>query len=196
MSSGSGAWISLRKVLADGLVKAGWAISQLTGVRFATLDVSFMRHPLWDLSDLFNGSADGVAASFFEVRGNLQGYLLLIAPRHDLSQLMALLFGTERYDQALADSAFGELGNVVGSAFLNHLADSYHLFAVPTAPQVVHDMVGALLNPLAAGVAAGDESMPFMVRARFAGVDTVPVVSTDLVWLPGAGVLDRLAAAS
>ena len=54
--------------------------------------------------------------------------------------------GTTRSLQAMERSALAELGNIIGSSFLNAIADSLGLALRPSPPEVILDMAGAILD--------------------------------------------------
>jgi chemotaxis protein CheC len=60
--------------------------------------------------------------------------------------------GTTTEADDLAQSAIGELGNIVGSAFVNALADDLNLILHPSPPTILHDMAIALVQSVYAEV--------------------------------------------
>ena len=60
--------------------------------------------------------------------------------------------GTTTEPDELAESAIGELGNIVGSAFINALADHVNLSLHPSPPTVINDMAIALVESVYAEV--------------------------------------------
>jgi chemotaxis protein CheC len=52
----------------------------------------------------------------------------------------------------MEQSALGEMGNIIGSHFLNALADATGLALKPSPPAVMTDMAGALLDIVAADI--------------------------------------------
>lgn len=60
--------------------------------------------------------------------------------------------GTTTEPDELATSAVSELGNIVGSAFVNALADHVQLILHPSPPTVVHDMAIALVETIYAEI--------------------------------------------
>lgn len=62
----------------------------------------------------------------------------------------------------MACSAVAELGNIVGSAFVNALADRLNLILHPSPPQVIHDMAIALVETVYAEVLSQDGEVVMM----------------------------------
>lgn len=157
-------------VMSEALDHAAHVLSEFLGTRLHwKADVCISSHRLTELPALCGPEDTPVAAAFFEVKGDLTGYLLLAIPAEAAQHIIELLLGgmDAGADEELVDSTLGELGNVVGSAFLNALADRFGISVTPSPPQVAWDMVGALLATLAGALA---------VRAR----DEWPVVHTQL----------------
>jgi chemotaxis protein CheC len=94
----------------------------------------------------------------------------------------------------MACSAISELGNIVGSAFVNALADHLNLVLHPSPPQLLHDMAIALVETVYAEVLSqgGDVVMMDAVfedqKGRTAGL---LIVAPDPVSL---SALERVAA--
>jgi chemotaxis protein CheC len=101
--------------------------------------------------------------------------------------------GSTAAPHELAESAIAELGNVVGSAFVNALADDLNLVLHPTPPAFLHDMAGAVLQTLYAEILAQDGDVAIMdtlfaePSGRVAGI---LIVAPDPVCL---GQLERAA---
>ncbi|REJ36261.1 MAG: hypothetical protein DIU82_05140 [Bacillota bacterium] len=173
-------------VMNEALDHAAHALSEFLDTRLKwTAEVRISSHRLAQLPALCGPEDTPVAAAFFEVRGDLTGYLLLAIPEKPAQEMVKQLLGVigGGADQELVDSTLGELGNVVGSAFLNVLADRHGITVVPSPPQVTWDMVGALLATLAGALAvqAGDEWPVVHTQLQTSGAD-LPLF---LIWIPG-----------
>lgn len=181
------------KVLQEALMHACEALSLTVADRFKFKGVEvFLRDPL-ELPSLWtNGGEMPVCAAFYEVRGDLPGYLLLVFSFKDMESLAQSLLGEESGDEEMIDSALGELGNIVGSAFLNYLADRFRMAAAPTPPQVVRDMMGALLESLAAAAAAEGKSELPVIQTMFTQDERS--VNGFLLWITDSEAIQRLGA--
>jgi chemotaxis protein CheC len=69
-----------------------------------------------------------------------------------VDMLMGLPAGSTQSLGEMEESALGELGNIVGSSFLNALADATGLTLLPSPPSVMTDMAGALLDVITADI--------------------------------------------
>ncbi|MBO8142025.1 MAG: chemotaxis protein CheX [Firmicutes bacterium] len=188
----------MEAILRRALDHSAEALSGFLGTKLArAADVQLSRHRLADLPVLCGPEETPVAGVFLEVQGDLHGYLLLVIPAEearDMESKLLAVAGTEDPEGTgeLADSALGELGNVVGSAFLNELADRFHLSVTPSPPQVARDMVGALLSTLAGALAVEERTELPVVRTEL--VSDVSRLAAYLLWIPGGTDWNRLEA--
>jgi len=176
--------------MRQALMQAGEALSGLFERKFKIAEIALSHRTPAELPEILGDAAEPVCASFYQIRGEIPGFLLLIMPIDEVNAFLKPLLGDHVTEEAMADSAFGEVGNVVGSAFLNYLADYYRTYAAPTPPQVFRDMVGALMGSLAAVfVAEGQEQVP-VVRTVF--TQESEKLSALLLWIPYALSLSEL----
>lgn len=147
---------TLTAVAKDGAYRAGRALSGLMGkeisihvpnVRLGTRD---------DACDAVGGEEAVVLGTYLAISGDITGHVMLVFP---LARALAcvdvmcgLPAGTTHEPNKLAESAIAELGNIVGSAFVNALADEVNLILNPSPPVVVHDMATALVQSVYAEV--------------------------------------------
>lgn len=181
---------TLEAVLQSALSQAALALSEFIDRKFQVSRLQLSRHDVEELPVLLGDEDEPVAAAFFQVRGELSGYLMLLMPISEAHTLLQWVLGKEQAGEDLADSALGEIGNVVGSSFLNRLADAYSLAAAPTPPQVIRDMIGALMNTLAAALAQANQPTVPVIRTEFMGEGES--LHVYLLWLPESGQFDRL----
>lgn len=178
------------QVVRAALAKSGEALSELAERRFAIKEIAMTYHEPEELPTLLGDAATPVCASFYEIRGELPGFLLLVMPVDEVRPFLEPLLGESCDDEEMARSAIGEIGNIVGSSFLNYIADSYQIFAAPTPPQVFCDMIGALLGSLAAVLVSEEESQVPILRTEFE--QDLGVSSALLLWIPYSLSIDEL----
>lgn len=173
----------LIRIIQAALTNASTAFSALIETACRPTGSAVVMRSVGELPNLLGDMANPVTGILLTVHEDLSGFLLVMVPGEFVGPLAERLIGIDCVDCDLVDSALGEVGNVVGSAFLNSLADSFGLTVLPTPPQVVHDMAGALLSTLA-------------VYQAMEGHDEFPVIQTGfvsegiafeayLLWLPG-----------
>lgn len=147
---------TLSSVARDGAFRAGRGLSGLMGqeivihvpnVRLGTRD---------DACDSVGGEESLVMGAYLAITGDITGHAMLLFPTRRALQCVDIMCGqrpgTTSEPNELAESAIGELGNIIGSAFINALADHMNLSLHPTPPTVVHDMAVALVDTVYAEV--------------------------------------------
>lgn len=182
-------------IMTGALKHAAGALSQFLGDRVLNAtDVQLSNYSLLDLPTLYGPEETPVACAAFEVNEDLQGFLVLLLPLDQADHLLQTLLGSlgSPDDETLANSVFGELGNVVSSAFLNHVADGVGMRITLSPPHVSRDMVGALLGTLAGALADARGAKLPVVHTELAGNDGQ--LSAYLLWIPGELDLQRLEA--
>ena len=148
----------LEAVAGDGAVRAGRGLSGLLGQE-VTIHIPEVRiGTREDASDSVGGPDAVVMGAYLTISGDITGHALLLFPHQRALDCVDLMCGqargttTESHELAL--SAVGELGNVVGSAFVNALADRTNLILHPSPPVVLEDLAEALLQTVYAEILA------------------------------------------
>lgn len=179
--------------MAKALEHAAKSLSRFLGDRVLhTHDVRLSNRTIAEIPALCGPEEVEMTGSAFQVDGDLSGYLLLAVPSADAERLVASLLGPMDVvpDEDVSQSAFGELANVVGSAFLNDLADSFTMRVVPSPPILFQDMIGAVLASLAGMLALEERDELPVVHAQLAG--NGGALSAFLLWIPGKADWQRL----
>lgn len=163
----------LQDIIRIGLANASEALSTMTvgGTVLTEPRLSFL--PLHLVPGVAGGPAAIVVAIYLGIAGDLSGHLMLLFGANSACRVADMLMehppGTTRELDELALSALGEAGNVTGSAYLNTLANRTGLKIVPTAPAVVMDMAGAILQSIVAALyLSGDDVL--VVGTEFNGI--------------------------
>ena len=78
--------------------------------------------------------------------------------------------GTTTDLDEMEESAMGEVGNIMGSFFLNALSDATGLMLQPSPPAVMMDMAGAILDVALADI-LGDSDDALVVETSFSTED-------------------------
>ena len=148
----------LSVVARDGAVRAGRGISGLMGQEIVIHVPSVRAGTKADVCDAVGGEENLVLGAYLSISGDITGHVMLLFPVARALECVDLMCGqpagsTTEVDE-LAESAIGELGNIVGSAFVNALADSVNLILHPSPPTIVHDMATALVESIYAEMLA------------------------------------------
>ena len=148
----------LTKVARDGAIRAGRGLSGLMGQEIAIHVPSVRAGTKADACDSVGGEEAIVLGCYLGMNGEISGHVMLLFPVARALTCVDLMCGQDAGTTAevddIAESAMGELGNIIGSAFVNALADATNLVLHPTTPTVVHDMALALVQSVYAEILA------------------------------------------
>lgn len=152
----------LTRVARDGALRAGRGLGGLVGQE-VTIHIPEVREGTRiEACDAVGGAEAVVLGAYLSISGDITGHIMLLFPERRALQCVDLMCGhapgTTIEPDEMALSAVAELGNIVGSAFVNALADHAGLALHPSPPAVIHDMALALIQSVHAEVlAAGSE---------------------------------------
>lgn len=146
----------LTSVARDGAVRAGRGLSGLMGQQISIHVPNVRIGTKADACDAVGGEESLVLGAYLSISGDITGHVMLLFPVARALQCVDLMCGqppgTTVEPDELAQSAVGELGNIVGSAFVNALADDLNLILHPSPPTIIHDMAIALVQSVYAEV--------------------------------------------
>ena len=176
-----------------GIANAMSGLSQMTGQEIRISALTIRRCPAKDVPDLFGGPETYVVGIYLTVYGDASGHIVLVYQPEIALALIDMLMGnapgTTQKLEEMEESALAEVGNITGSFFLNSLSDSVGLSFRPSPPQVVVDMIGAILDiPLSAIMQKYDQVS--VVEAAF-GTDNRQIKGSFLA-IPTAGLLEAI----
>jgi len=171
------------ELISSGVKSAVVGLSQMAGQDIKVIGVSIKKVPVKDISDLFGGPEALIIVVYLEISGNSNGHMVLVYKPEVAFDLVDLLLGqptgTTKELSDMERSALGEVGNVMGSFFLNYLADTTGQRLLPSPPAVMMDMAGAVLDATLANILAySDET--YAMEAMF-GTSDRQVAGTFLV---------------
>jgi chemotaxis protein CheC len=146
---------ALRELANIGSGTAATALSSLVG---RPIDVSVpaaLALPLADAVDSAGDPEAQITAVLLPIFGDIDGIVLLLIPPQDAAMLCDLL-GVD-VDSEVGLSALGEIGNILGSAYVGALSTVTGLAIEPRPPQTATDMLGAIVSSvLATGAEESD----------------------------------------
>lgn len=154
---------ALRELANIASANAAGALSQMLA---REVDISVPRAlalPVASAVDACGDPEEQVTAVLIGVAGDFGAQVLLLIPPEESEQLCQLL-GVEAHTE-VGDSALREIGNILGTSYLNSLAGMTGLELMPCPPLLQSDMVGALVASLMAQV-AGDEDLALLLDSE------------------------------
>jgi chemotaxis protein CheC len=173
-------------------IASGSAATALSRMLARQVDISVPRAlalPLADAGDACGSPEETVAGVVIGVEGDLTArVLLLIGLEHagSLCTLLGVDAGTE-----IGDSALREIGNIVGTSYLNALAAMTGLRLTPGLPELSRDMLGAIVATLLAET-AGAEDLALVLDSEL-DVSGEPCAMSFVLLPTVGGISDLLA---
>lgn len=159
---------ALREVANIGAGHAATALSQMTSQRIM---ISVPRVNVAPLEDVPNQIADGeepVAAVLMRMMGDLTGITLLVFPKKSALQVSALMMRRQSADLGpMEQSAIKEAGNILGSAYMNALAEFMGMILMPSPPSLAVDLSDAVLSSTYVEVSPDGDAYVFCVESEF-----------------------------
>ena len=178
---------ALRELANIGSGTAGTALSAMLG---RSVDISVPNAlvlPFAEAVEATGPAESEVTGIVLGVVGEMAGTVLLLVPPADAGTMCRML-GLEPDDE-YALSALGEIGNVVGTSYINALAAMTGLEIEPTPPATATDMLGAIVETvLSMHAEGGDVALLLDSELEVEGEDC----SISFVLVPAQGGVDLL----
>jgi chemotaxis protein CheC len=159
---------ALRELASIGSGTAATALSRLLG---REIEIEVPRALALGLADAVDavGAADAPVASALLPVGGVEAVVLLLFSEAEAAALCELL-GVEPATD-VGDSALAEICNILGASALGAVARMTGLSLEPRPPQVLHDMLGAVVaSALAETSGEVDVALVLDTELRVAGV--------------------------
>jgi chemotaxis protein CheC len=139
-------------------IGSGTASTALSGMLGRSVDISVPKAQALPFAEAVEAAGDPeteVTGIVLGIVGELRGTVLLLVPPAD-ADAMCRMLGVEPDDE-FALSALGEIGNIVGTSYINALAAMTGMEFEPTPPATATDMLGAIVaSVLASAAHTGD----------------------------------------
>jgi chemotaxis protein CheC len=178
---------ALRELANIGSGTASTALSTMLG---RSVDISVptaQALPFAEAVEAAGPAESEITGIVLGITGELDGTVLLLVPPADAAAMCRML-GVEPDDE-LALSALGEIGNIVGTSYINALAAMTGMTIEPTPPATATDMLGAIVESVLAGHAhAGDVALLLDSDLRVEGEDC----SVSFLLVPDQGGVELL----
>jgi chemotaxis protein CheC len=180
---------ALRELANIASGTAATALSQMLG-REVELNVPrAMALPLADAVDAAGSPEDVVTGIVLQIEGDLDALVLLVVPI-EAAAILCQLLGVEPGSE-VGDSALSEIGNILGTSYLNALAAMTGLGMMPSPPHLATDLLGAIVASVLAQT-AGAEDVVLVLDSELDVADQP--CSLSFMLLPASGRADDLLA--
>jgi chemotaxis protein CheC len=178
---------ALRELANIGSGTASTALSSMLG---RSVDISVPNAqalPFAEAVEAAGPPEQDITGIVLGIVGEMNGTVLLLVPPAD-ADAMCRMLGVEPDDE-YALSALGEIGNIVGTSYINALAGMTGMDIEPTPPATATDMLGALVATVLAGQAhAGDVALMLDSNLVVEGEDC----SVSFLLVPDQGGVETL----
>jgi chemotaxis protein CheC len=183
----------LQQMAQSGMARAAEGLAGMLGEPVQVTQPAARLVPLAELPALLGGPENEAVAIYVQAEGELCGQFMLVLPYPKALELADLLMelpaGTTQQLGRLERSALAEVGNITATFFLNEVAKGTGLDGRPTPPAVMVDMVGAILDVVAA-VCGGVSESVLMLQAAF--LRQQREVDVDFWVIPDPATLDAV----
>ena len=163
-----GDWADL---VSRGTDNAMSGLSEMVGTDISVSAFGLRRIPVTEIATIVGGAETMSVGIYLTVSDSADGHLMLMYdPKIAAAFVDLLMFQPVGTTTELGDmerSALGEMGNIIGTFFLNALADSTGLDLKPSPPSVMIDMAGALLDVITADILLTADDT-YLVETTFA----------------------------
>jgi chemotaxis protein CheC len=180
---------ALRELANIASGTAATALSQMLGQEVELNVPRTLVLPLADAVDAAGSPEETVAGIALGLDGDVDGLVLLLVPSRDAATLCELL-GVEAGTE-VGDSALAEIGNILGTSYLNAIVAMTGISLMPTPPLVTTDLLGAIVASLLAQT-AGASDLALVLDSELDLADNPCSISVLL--LPASGHADDLLA--
>jgi chemotaxis protein CheC len=180
---------ALRELANIGSGTASTALSSMLG---RSVDITVPKAFVLPMADAVTAIGDAeaeVTGVVLGVVGDMGASVLLLFTPNDAKQMCGLL-GVEAGTE-IGESALMEIGNIVGTSYINALASMTGMEIEPTPPATATDMLGAIVQTVLAE-RAGSGDVALLLDSELVIEDSDASVSFLLV--PDAGGVDQLLA--
>jgi chemotaxis protein CheC len=154
---------ALRELANIGSGTAATALASMLGREVELSVPRALALPLADAVDAVGPADETVSSVVLPIFGDIDALVLLLFPPADAATLCGLL-GVEPGSE-VANSAIGEIGNILGTSYVNALASMAGMALEPKPPHVVTDMLGAIVASLLTGT-VGDSGIALVLDSE------------------------------
>jgi len=173
----------MKAIFGGGVNNAVIGLSQMAGQDIKIENLVVKKVLVKDIPALFGGPEALIIAIYLEISGQSNGHMVVVYNPKVAFDLVDLLLGqpqgTAKELTDMEKSVLGEMGNIMGSFFLNFISDTTGNRFQPSPPAVMMDMAGAVLDAALANVLASCDST-YIVETIF-GTNDRQVAGTFMV---------------
>lgn len=140
----------LQELATEAVANVSRGLTGMFGSEIVMTALTIHAIPLAAVGGLLGDPEMEIAGVYLVSDGAVHGHLLLMMQLSTAMAMVDILLEQEPGSTVelneMEISALGEMGNIVGSFFLNSIADNQHVRLTITPPGVICDMAGAVIN--------------------------------------------------
>ena len=186
---------NIKSLFEQGTDLAGRSMERMLGCRLAIRVNRIAEVPFEDLHEELYPPDTPMAMIVMRIAGDYGGYVVFLMYEEDAKKLNEILWGQVPLGDGVLNlsdpSALEELANVVGSSFLNTLADRSGCELRPTEPTFVYDMLAAVLDSLVAEQSLMADNA-ILIDTRMA--ESEQGIGVHFLFLPSPELIDMIIA--
>jgi chemotaxis protein CheC len=180
---------ALRELANIGSGKASTALSSMLGRSVDLTGPAARELPMAEAVPAVGDPEADATGVVLGVVGDMGASVLLLFTPQD-AELMCGMLGVEAGTE-IGDSALQEIGNIVGTSYINALAEMTGMAIEPTPPGVASDMLGAIVQTVLAE-RAGASDVALLLDSELVVEETD--CSVSFLLMPDQGGVDQLLA--
>ncbi len=170
-------------LVSRGIAKSLSGLSEMVGVELSVTSLDLRQYPAKDAAMLLGGPENLVVGIYLTIDGDATGHIMLIHDRKIAFELidiqMELPLGSTQELEEMGRSILGEMGNIIGSFFLNALANATSLNLTPSPPLVMINKAEAILGIVLNKIMQEQDDV-LVIKAAF-GTDSRQIDGTFMV---------------
>jgi chemotaxis protein CheC len=144
------------ELFSGGVNNAVTGLSKMVGRDIKIANISCRKVPVKDIPDLFGGPEAYIVGVYLAISGDTSGHIFVAYEPKVAFELIDMLLGQDPGStgqlEDMERSVLGEVGNIMGSFFLNYVSDNTNVRLQPSPPAVMMDMAGAILDSTLASI--------------------------------------------
>ncbi len=165
---------ALQEICNIGMGHAATALSQMIGKPVHINAPQVRLASMAEVPEIIGGAEQVVVGIYLQIRGEVQGNILLIFPMESVQALVSLLTGEGPGQQiALTElhvSMLKEVGNILAGSYLSTMEQLLQITLLPSVPSLAFDMVGAIVDYIL--IQLGQETdTTLVIKAEFFAKD-------------------------
>jgi chemotaxis protein CheC len=129
----------IEKRSQDALISSALALSQMTGETVSVVKTIVDVIKVKDISGFLGNREDTITLISLDIHGSISGDIFLILSSDDttlITKKVADRWMKEDEIEQFKSSVLGEVGNIMASAYINVLGDSFNVALIPSVPRL------------------------------------------------------------